>query len=102
MLELKACIVIVPLKNVSVKIYLVVYWRLVVDINVSRTRGSESPIIGIGTPASHTLSQVHFYLQTEVTRSSETSVLTRPTKCHFPEDGILHNAKVIVQNAFCL
>jgi hypothetical protein len=34
---------------------------------------------------------IHSTLQLEVTRSSETSIITRPTWSHIPNDEILHN-----------
>jgi hypothetical protein len=33
-------------------------------------------------------------LNMEATLSSESSVLTRPTRCHIAEDGFLHNSKL--------
>jgi hypothetical protein len=41
-------------------------------------------------------------LKMEATRSSETSVLTRPRRRHFPKDGILHTNKLIPIQIFLL
>jgi hypothetical protein len=38
-------------------------------------------------------SAIRFTVMIESTRSSETSILTRATRRHIPEDGILHSQR---------
>jgi hypothetical protein len=48
-------------------------------------------------------SLILYFLKMEATRSSETSVLTRPTRRHIPEDGTLHSCRreEIIRDALC-